>query len=83
MKGVYQHCAKKHLHRYVAEFEFRYTNREATGFNDADRSEAALKGIVGKRITYRRADSPPVPKPLKTIPCQRLIFKFMDSLSES
>ncbi len=57
MKGVYQHCAKKHLHRYVAEFEFRYTNREATGFNDAERSEAALKGIVGKRITYRRANA--------------------------
>lgn len=53
MKGVYQHCAKKHLHRYVAEFEFRYTNREATGFNDAARSEAALKGLVGKRLTYR------------------------------
>ncbi|WP_156680862.1 IS1595 family transposase [Sphingomonas profundi] len=56
MKGTYQHCAKKHLHRYVAEFEFRYTHRERTGFNDAARSEQALKGIVGKRITYRRPD---------------------------
>ena len=53
MKGVYQHYAKKHLHRYVAEFEFRYTNREATGFSDAARSEAALRGIAGKRLTYR------------------------------
>ena len=53
MKGVYQHCAKKHLHRYVAEFEFRYTHRERTGYNDAERSEQALRGIVGKRITYR------------------------------
>ena len=52
MKGVYQHCAKKHLHRYVAEFEFRYTHRERTGFNDAERSEKALRGIVGKRLTY-------------------------------
>lgn len=52
MKGVYQHCAKKHLHRYVAEFEFRYTHRERTGFNDAERSEQALRGIVGMRITY-------------------------------
>ena len=52
MKGIYQHCAKKHLHRYVAEFEFRYTNREATGFNDRGRSVAALSGIVGKRLTY-------------------------------
>ena len=53
MKGVYQHCAKKHLHRYVAEFEFRYTNRVATGFNDADRSDAMLQGIIGKRLTYQ------------------------------
>ena len=56
MKGVYQHCAKKHLHRYVAEFEFRYTHRERTCFNDVQRSEHALRGIVGKRITYRRTD---------------------------
>ncbi|MEV4934783.1 IS1595 family transposase [Sphingobium sp. LSP13-1-1.1] len=53
MKGVYQHCAKKHLHRYLAEFDFRYSNREAVGFNDADRSVEAMKGIVGKRLTYK------------------------------
>lgn len=52
MKGIYQHCQKKHLHRYVAEFEFRYNNREALGCNDGDRSRAALGGIVGKRLTY-------------------------------
>ncbi len=52
MKGVYQHCAEKHLHRYLAEFEFRYSNREATGCNDADRSVQALRGVVGKRLTY-------------------------------
>ena len=52
MKGVYQHCQKKHLHRYVAEFEFRYNNREKLGCNDRDRSVAAMKGIVGKRLTY-------------------------------
>ena len=51
-KGIYQHCAEKHLHRYMAEFDFRYTNREANGFNDADRSVHALQGIVGKRLTY-------------------------------
>jgi transposase-like protein len=56
MKGVYQHCAKKHLHRYVAEFEFRYINREALGCNDSDRSRAAVAGIVGKRLTYKSAD---------------------------
>lgn len=56
MKGTYQHCAKKHLHRYVAEFEFRYTNRIATGFNDADRADAMLAGVVGKRLTYNPAN---------------------------
>jgi transposase-like protein len=57
MKGVYQHCGKKHLHRYVAEFEFRYNNREANGCNDADRCIAALSGLKGKRLTYRTAHS--------------------------
>ncbi len=35
MKGVYQHCAEKHLHRYVAEFDFRYNNRVRLGVDDA------------------------------------------------
>jgi transposase-like protein len=52
MKGIYQHCGEQHLHRYLAEFEFRYNNREALGCNDSDRSISALKGIVGKRLTY-------------------------------
>jgi len=52
MRGVYQHCAKKHLHRYVAEFEFRYHNRVANGFDDRERSEQAIRGMVGKRLTY-------------------------------
>lgn len=52
MRGVYQHCAKKHLHRYVAEFEFRYNNRAANGFDDRERSEQAIRGMVGKRLTY-------------------------------
>ncbi len=54
MKGVYQHCQKKHLHRYLAEFDFRYTNRQALGCNDADRSERLLTGVVGRRLTYAR-----------------------------
>lgn len=58
MKGVYQHCAKKHLHRYVGEFEFRYNNREALGCNDRDRSMRALNGIVGKRVSYRPLAKP-------------------------
>ncbi|EGD58817.1 ISSpo8, transposase [Novosphingobium nitrogenifigens DSM 19370] len=53
MKGVYQHCQKKHLHRYVAEFEFRYNHREKLGCNDRDRSCRALNGIIGKRVSYR------------------------------
>jgi transposase-like protein len=53
MKGVYQHCSEKHLHRYVAEFDFRYNNRSGLGVEDVERAENALKGIVGKRLTYR------------------------------
>jgi transposase-like protein len=56
MKGVYQHCGEQHLHRYLAEFEFRYNHRIANGFNDRQRGQEALAGIVGKRITYRRPD---------------------------
>ncbi len=56
MKGIYQHCAEKHLHRYLAEFDFRYNNRIRLGIDDAMRADNALKGIRGKRLTYRRAD---------------------------
>jgi hypothetical protein len=53
MKGVYHYCSEKHLHRYLAEFDFRYNNRVALGVDDAERADQALKGIVGKRLTYR------------------------------
>jgi transposase-like protein len=53
MKGTYQHCAEKHLHRYLAEFDFRYNSRIGLGVNDEMRTDRALKGIVGKRLTYR------------------------------
>ena len=53
MKGVYQHCGEKHLHRYLAEFDFRYSNRVALGVDDGERATRALKGVVGKRLTYR------------------------------
>lgn len=54
MKGLYQHCAKKHLHRYAAEFDFRYSNRIALGVDDTARATRALQGVVGKRLTYRQ-----------------------------
>ena len=54
MKGVYQHCASKHLHRYVAEFDFRYSLRSALGVSDTDRAAKAVMGAVGKRLTYRQ-----------------------------
>src|SRR5450631_1420519 len=54
MKGTYQHCGKQHLHRYLAEFDFRYSERAKLGVNDAMRMDKALKGIGGKRLTYRR-----------------------------
>lgn len=54
MKGVYQHCSEKHLHRYLAEYDFRYSNRIAKGVDDAKRTEKALKAIVGKRLTYQQ-----------------------------
>ena len=56
MKGVYQHCSEKHLHRYVAEFEFRYNNRSALGVEDVERGQSALRNIVGKRLTYTAAN---------------------------
>jgi transposase-like protein len=56
MKGVYQHCSEKHLHRYLAEFDFRYSNRARLGVEDQERARRALSGFVGKRLTYRGTD---------------------------
>jgi len=53
MKGVYQHCSERHLHRYLSEFDFRCSNRIRLGVDDVERTERAIKGIVGKRLTYR------------------------------
>ena len=54
MKGVYQHCKEKHMHRYLAEFDFRYNTRTALGYNDLMRAEALVPHIKGKRLTYLR-----------------------------
>jgi transposase-like protein len=53
MKGVYQHCAHNHLHRYLAEFDFRYNNRKALGVDDMERAERLLQGVKHKRLTYQ------------------------------
>ena len=54
MRGVYQHCKEKHLHRYLAEFDFRYNYRASLGYNDTDRTIAAVRGGEGKRLTYHQ-----------------------------
>jgi hypothetical protein len=53
MVGVYQHCSERHLHRYLAEFDFRYSNRIVLGIDDVERTERAIRGIIGTRLTYR------------------------------
>jgi transposase-like protein len=56
MRGVYQHCAEKHLHRYLAEFDFRYNHRAALGYTDEERTVLAVRGGEGKRLTYHQSD---------------------------
>jgi transposase-like protein len=52
MRGIYQHCGKQHLHRYAAEFDFRYNHRAAKEISDTVRADIALIGVVGKRLSY-------------------------------
>ena len=52
--GVYHHVSEGHLDRYLTEFDFRYNQRISLGVNDDQRMEKAAKGIIGKRLTYRR-----------------------------
>jgi transposase-like protein len=68
MKGVYQHCSEKHLHRYLAEFDFRYNNRSATGCEDGERATRAVKSAKGKRLTYRQPRSRVIPFPRSPVP---------------
>jgi hypothetical protein len=53
MRGTYQHCKERHLHRYLSEFDFRYNNRAALGVDDKTRATRALEGVKGKRLKYR------------------------------
>jgi transposase-like protein len=55
--GTFHHVGEQHLHRYVKEFDFRWNTRTHLGFNDEQRAAIALKGISGKRLTYRRIDA--------------------------
>ena len=54
--GTYHHVSEAHLHRYLSEFDFRYNERAKLGVTDTERFAKAMKGIVGKRLTYRRTD---------------------------
>jgi hypothetical protein len=56
LRGTYQFCSEQHLQRYLSEFEFRYSHRAGLGVTDGERTVLALKGIEGKRLTYRSAD---------------------------
>jgi hypothetical protein len=62
MKGVYQHCGDRHLHRYLSEFDFRYSNRIALGVDDVLRTMRAIKGGEGKRLTYAQSRSARTPQ---------------------
>jgi len=55
--GTYHHVSAVHLHRYLAEFDYRYNERKALGVSDAARMAKSVQGIVGKRLTYRRTDN--------------------------
>jgi len=55
--GTYHHVGEQHLQKYVTEFDFRYNNRTKLGVTDAERADKALKGITGKRLTYRRINA--------------------------
>lgn len=59
MRGVYQHCGEAHLHRYLAEFDFRYNRRSAVGIEDAERAQDVAKGAGGKRLMYRSPNEAP------------------------
>lgn len=57
MTGIYQHCTERHLHRYLAEFDFRHNNRAALGVDDVERTQRLIRGVTGKRLTYRATGS--------------------------
>jgi hypothetical protein len=81
MKGVYQHCAEKHLYRYLSEFDFRYSNRIAVGVNDGERRTLAIKNAAGKRLTYRGASLSLILSGLRGASCAGAPTKSPDLVS--
>jgi hypothetical protein len=68
---VYFHVSGTHLHRYLAEFDFRYSNRAKLGIDDVKRTDLAIKGAVGKRLTYQTTrKQPPAPPRIGWAPLQ-------------
>jgi len=64
--GTFHHVSEAHLHRYLSEFDFRYSNREKLGVDDSRRAALALMGAKGKRLTYattRSAGAPTAGQP--------------------
>ncbi len=59
INGTYHHVSQQHLKRYLGEFDFRYNERAKLGVTDSERTIKALKGIQGKRLTYRRTNEAP------------------------
>ena len=57
--GTYHHVSEAHLHRYLAEFDFRYSNRSKLGIEDAERAATLLRGTKGKRLLYRQPNEAP------------------------
>jgi transposase-like protein len=55
--GTYQRVSSHHLKRYLSEFDFRHSHRTSLGVTDTERTDKALQGIIGKRLTYRRSDA--------------------------
>jgi hypothetical protein len=55
LTGVYHSVSEAHIHRYLAEFDFRYSNRSGLGVEDAERAARALKGAEGKRLMYNQS----------------------------
>jgi hypothetical protein len=66
--GTYHHMSEAHLHRYLAEFDFRYNNRSALGCEDGERATRAVKSAKGKRLTYRGPRSRVIPFPSNPVP---------------